>query len=822
MMRRLTVLRSVFVVCVVGLASTTLVAGRAARQAPADRNTPSAAADTRAMLDQYCVTCHNQRAKAGELTLDDADTAAVPQHAELWERVIRKLRAGVMPPAGARRPAPAVRDAFLKTLESEIDRAAAANPNPGRTETLHRLNRAEYHNAVRDVLGLDIDVTQLLAPDDASYGFDNIAGVLKLNQSNMERYLTAAMRVSRAAIGVAPSAPTVTVFPVPFDQPQYDRLDGLPFGTRGGTLIKYNFPVDGEYEVKVTLACTTEADLECNGSIGWAEAHELQVLLDGNLVRSWKLEPKPVNLQYPNNDTSIGPVDKDQRWTVRIPALAGQHDVGVTFVAGPDVEYVRPGYRKRLQRPFRYYADAMFIAVPFVDRVEITGPLQVASPGDTLSRRTIFTCRPASVAEETPCARKILSALARRAYRRPVASDDVSELMAFFEDGRRQGGFEQGIEMAIRRMLVTTKFLFRMEKDPANAKPGTPYRISNLELASRLSFFLWSSVPDEALLTAAVNGSLARPQVLDRQVKRMLADPKAAALVDNFFGQWLRLRHVGSHRPSEPLFPDFEHSLKEAVRLETELFVDYIVRKDRSALDLIEADYTFVNERLAKHYDIPNVQGPEFRKVTYPDDHRRGLLGHASMLMLTSHANRTSPVMRGKWVLENILATPPPPPPANVPQLPEDQLGSRKSQTMRDKMAAHRANPVCSACHSMIDPLGFGLENFDPVGRWRDVDANFTPLDTTGVLPDGTSFKTLTDFRGALLAKRELFLRSLTDKLLTYALGRGTEPYDMPAIRKAVANAATTNYRFSALVMEIVTSVPFQMRRADAPVMARR
>ena len=744
----------------------------------------------------------------------------MPQSAEVWERVIQKLRSKMMPPVGLPRPDAAAQEAFVTYLEHEIDRAAASDPNPGRTETLHRLNRAEYQNAVRDVLGFEIDVTDLLPPDDASYGFDNIAGVLKLNQSNLERYLTAAMRVSRGAVGSEPAVPASVTFPVAPDLPQYERIEGLPFGTRGGTLVPYYFPRDGEYEIEITLMCTTEVDLECNGALGFSRPHELQVLVDGALVESWVLPPKSVNLTYPNNDTVDGPVDKDQRWTVRLPVTAGHHHVGVTFVDGPDVEYVRTGYRRRFERPYRYYADTMFISVPFVDRVQIAGPFESGGhfglAGNTPSRRTIFTCSTAADAE-APCARQILSELATRAYRRPATEKDVAELLAFYEQGSEEGGFEHGIETAIQRMLVSTNFLFRIEREPADARPGENYLVGDLALASRLSFFLWSSVPDADLLEAALDGSLQRPNALRRQVQRMLADPKADALVDNFFTQWLSLRHVDQLRPSESLFPNFDASLRSALRRETELFAEHIIREDRSVLELLTADYTFVNERLAKHYDIPNVQGIGFRRVEYPDDRRRGLLGHGSILTLTSHAIRTSPVLRGKWVLENVLATPPPPPPPNVPQLEEEEIGSRKTQTMREKMAAHRANPTCAACHSLIDPAGFALENFDPTGQWRDRDQRFAPLDTTGALPDGSTFSNLVEFREALMRDPERFVGSFTEKLLTYALGRGVEYYDQPAIRRIVVEAAADDYRFSSVVMGIVQSLPFKSRRAAGP-----
>jgi hypothetical protein len=782
------------------------------------QSAPPAAAQ-KALLDRYCVGCHNERTKSGDLSLANANLQALGGNAEVWERVIRKLRAGMMPPAGNPRPDEASYHGLITFLEGEIDRSAMARPNPGRTETLHRLNRAEYRNAVRDVLGLTVDVAHFLPADDASYGFDNMAGALKLNQSNLERYLAAAMEVSRLAVGGAPTAPASVTFPVPVDQPQYDQVEGLPFGTRGGTLIHYNFPRDGEYEITVSLTCTTEVDLECNGSLGWASQHELQILLDSALLKSFTLQPRAVNMGNPNEPTLEGITIKDERWRVRLPVKAGMHEVGATFVKGPAVEYVRSGYRKRFERPFRYYADTQLIAEPFVDKVVIAGPFDVGGTlgltGETESRRTIFSCKPAAAAEEAPCARAILSKLARRAYRRPVNATDVTELMTFYRQGREDGSFDAGIEMAIRRMLVSTKFLFRMEADPAGAADGTNYRLSDLELASRLSFFLWSSVPDEALLADAVKGQLHTPAVLRRHVSRMLADSRSSALVENFFAQWLKLRHIEQLRPSEALFPDFDAELRAAFRRETELFVDHIIRADRSVLDLLSADYTFLNARLARHYGIQGVGGTDFRKVQYPDDRRRGLLGHGSVLALTSHAIRTSPVFRGKWVLENILATPPPPPPANVPPLQEEELGSRKVMTMREKMAVHRANPVCAACHSMIDPAGFALENFDPVGRWRDHDDAFKPLDTTGVLPDGTKFATLGEFRRALSARPDRFVANLTEKLLGYALGRGIEYYDQPAVRQMVSEASRTQYRFSSLVQAIVSSQPFQMRRVS-------
>ena len=780
---------------------------------------PPSVSPPRALLNQYCVSCHSKRLRTAGLALDEMDLSNPGQSAEVWEKVVRKLRGGLMPPTGRPRPDDATQEAFVSWLETELDRAAAAHPNPGRTETLHRLNRAEYRNAIRDLLALDVDVTELLPADDASYGFDNMAGVLKLNQAQMERYLSAALKVSRAAVGSPLPAPTGAAFRISPEASQYEHVEGLPFGTRGGTLIRYYFPRDGEYEIKVALMCTTQIDSECNGSVGFSAPHELQILIDGELVKSFTLKPREVDLSSPNQPTSEGPIDKEERWSVRLPVKAGPREVGVTFVKGAAVEYVKAGYRKRFEKPFRFRADPMFTAVPFVDHVEITGPFTTSGSGETPSRRAILTCHPTSPADEAPCATTILSRLARRAYRRPVTETEVQELLTFYKQGRREEGgtFESGIELALRRLLMGTKALFRVERDPANIAPGTNYRINDLELASRLSFFLWSSIPDDQLLDVAAKGKLKDPAVIEQQVRRMLADARSRALVENFFGQWLELRHVDSLRPSEQLFPNFDATLRDAFRRETELFVEHIIREDRSVLEMLTADYTFVNERLARHYGIPQVKGSRFRRVTYGDDRRRGLLGQGSILTLTSHATRTSPVIRGKWILENVMGTPPPAPPANVPVLPETEDGSKQVLSIRDRMAKHRANPVCASCHSMIDPAGFALENFDPVGQWRSVDEAFNPVDVVGALPDGTKFKNLGEFRQALVSHPERFVTNFTEKVLTYALGRGLEYYDQPAVRKITTEAARGNYRFSSIVLGIVNSLPFQTRRSKLP-----
>ena len=810
---------------VVGIAGIGLSGGAAWTAVAAEATQASAAAASqRAVVEQYCVTCHNERMRAGQLSLDALAMADVGEDAEVWERVIQKLRGGMMPPPGAPRPDPATYDGLRSWLETSLDRAAAAHPNPGRTESLHRLNRAEYQNAVRDFLDFEIDVTELLPADDASYGFDNMAGVLKLNQSVLERYLSAAAKVTRAAIGDRSVEGLSKTYIVSRELSQYERVEGLPFGTRGGTLIQHYFPQDGIYELKVELLCTTDVDLKCDAAGGFTQAFELEILIDGERVHLSDAHDQQV-FTIEAREAQMGYLREwDEAFKVRVPVPAGPHEVGVTFVKGASVEYVRHGLRKRFERPYRYYSDQMHVAEPFVDSVRIVGPYESTGLGDTPSRRRIFTCRPASDAAEdtTACARTILAPLARQAYRRPVTEAEVEELLTFFRDGQAEAGFEAGIDLALRRVLTSPSFLFRTERDPA-AGTDAPYAISDLELASRLSFFLWSSVPDEELIGLASRNALRDPAVLEQQVRRMLTDGRAHALVDNFFGQWLKLRHIDALQPSELLFPDFDTLLKESLKRETELFVEFIIQEDRSVLDLLNADYTFVNGRLARHYEIPHVQGTEFRRVTYPDDRRRGLLGHGSILTLTSHAIRTSPVLRGKWVLDTILGSPPPAPPANVPPFEEADLASKTVVSMKERMAAHRSNPVCAACHSMIDPAGFALENFNPVGQWRDVDETFSPLDTSGALPDGTQFTTLTNFREALWTHPERFVHNMTEKLLTYALGRGVEYYDQPAIRRIVREAAETDYRFSALLMGVVSSLPFQMRQpAESSQVAAR
>ena len=785
----------------------------------------------RATLDRYCVGCHNERLKDsyGGLALDAGavDLADVGAHAAVLEQVVRRIRAGQMPPAGRRRPAEPVRASLAGWLESELDRAAAAHPNPGRKEPFHRLNRAEYRNAVRDLLALDIDVAALLPADDASYGFDNIAGVLRISQSQLEQYLSAARKISREALGGELPAPAVAEYRVAETQPQYDHIEGLPFGTRGGLLVTHHFPRDGTYELAIDLLCRIQG--ECDGSVGFPDAHELEVAIDGEQVTLFTLEPRAEFRPH-----------AERTWRVRLPVAAGPHEVGAAFLKLPSIReadsrverFLKPHYVTGVVGE-----PSQMIYQPFVDRVTITGPFEAAGAGDTPSRQAILTCRPARAADETACAEEILSGLMRRAFRRPVTATDVAALMPVYRAGREAGGhfaaggFEAGLEAALRRLLVSPEFLFRIERDPAGIAPVTNYLISDLELASRLSFFLWSSIPDDALLAAAARGELSDPDVYHRQVRRMLADERAAELVRNFAGQWLQLRNLDAVEMDWALFPNFDDGVRLGFRRETELFVESILRENRGVMELLTADYTFLNERLARHYGVPGVYGDRFRRVTVTDPNRRGLLGHGSVLTVTSRPNRTSPVLRGKWILMNVLGAPPPDPPADVPALEEDAVGNHsRAETVRERLARHRRNPACAGCHALIDPPGFALENFDAVGRWREVDDAFRRIDASGRLPDGTAFDGVAGFRDALAAAPEPFVTTVTEKLLTYALGRGLEPYDMPAVRRIVRGAAP-DYRLADLILGIADSMPFRMRRSagagenagsDAPAAAER
>ena len=764
-----------------------------ARQQPDSARPPAtvpAKSPQQILLDRYCVSCHNDRLKTGGLTLAPLDLADVGAHTETWEKVVRKLRGGLMPPAGLPRPDETTSVGFVTWLETALDRAAAARPNPGRTETFHRLNRAEYRNAVRDVLALEIDVDSLLPADTASHGFDNVAGGIKLSESLMERYLLAARQISRSAVGSPPAAPVAQTHKISPAIPQDVHIEGLPFGTRGGALVQHFFPQDAEYVFRFELANTTAgADLE--------------FLLDGERLKQFSVNRGQRSVDADGNEIN-------EKLEVRLPVKAGRREVAAAFLGGsPPIAEAnrRPFLNPTVSRP----------AAAALRSITVTGPFDATGAGDTASRRRIFSCRPRAMGDATSCATTILSGLARRAYRRPVESADIETLLLAYRAGAADAGFERGIERALQQLLVSPEYLFRLEVDPPGAAVGANYRISDLELASRLSFFLWSSVPDDELLEVASRRQLRDPAALERQVRRMLADPKSGALTNNFVGQWLRLRNLESASPSEVLFPDFDDGLKAGFKRETELFFDSILRENRSVLDLLSADYTFVNDRVARHYGIPNVNGSHFRRVTLPDKQRQGLLGQGSILTITSHPVRTSPVFRGKWILDNVLGTPPPPPPPNVPPLAERTgVYADRQPSMRERMSEHRSNPVCASCHAMIDPLGFGLEQFDPVGRRREVDELYKPIDASGVLPDGTKFNGAAELNAALLRRPDRFVTTLTERLLTYALGRGLEPYDMPAVRAIVRASADSRYSLQSIMLGIVNSLPFQHRRVSS------
>jgi cytochrome c5 len=769
--------------------------------AKVSRETASAAAgEEEDVLTYYCFTCHNDQAKKGGLMLDRMDVHNIPAGAQTWEKVIRKLRGGMMPPLGMPQPSEDTRYQLISWLETNIDRAARAHPNPGRT-ALHRLNRTEYGNAIRDLLDLNVDVTDLLPADDEANGFDNIADVLKVSPSLLEQYLSASNQVASLAVGDPSINPISQVFRVPPDLSQEQHLPGLPLGTRGGILIHHNFPLDADYQFSVSLLQNIVGYVT---GLEWP--HQLEISIDGKRVF---LAPVGGEADNKMSDANLGIAKDtlDARLKTKVHVSAGPHDVVVAFLHKNNSESDEP------LEPFTRDLDLQNMnGVPLIDHVQITGPLNPTGPGDTPSRRRIFVCEPTSPSAEVPCARKILSTLARRAYRRPVTDADMETLLSFYQRGRNQANFDAGIENALRLILASPKFIFRAEPDPAGVAPDTNYRITDLELASRLSFFLWSSIPDDELINVAAQNKLHEPAVLDKEVRRMLADPKADSLVDNFADQWLFLRNLTTQTRDPELFPNFDDNLRQAFRTETELLFGSIIHEDRNVLDLLNANYTFVNQRLAEHYGIPNIYGSRFRRVALTDPNRFGLLGQGSILTVTSYPNRTSVVLRGKFIMDNIMGTPPPAPPPNVPALKENVAGT-KQLSMRDLMAQHRKNPVCASCHKILDPLGFSLENFDATGRWRTKEAA-GPIDASGQLADGTEVNGPVSLRKALEKHPEQFVRALTEKLLTYALGRGLEYYDMPTVRMIEEDSARHDYRFSTIVMGIVKSAPFEMRRA--------
>ena len=813
-------LRSVFGTAL-SLAVVLLSAPRAAR---AQAQPAPEAELLQATLDEYCATCHNDRSRRGDLSFEGLDLSRVGEHGAIPERVLAQLRMRRMPPVPRPRPANETYDVLATWLESEIDRFAAANPNPGRTDAFHRLNRAEYANAVRDLLALDVDVEALLPADDIDpYGFDNMADGLTVSPALMERYLSAARKTARLAVGEAPLGPVGETYPVSILLVQNDRMgDDLPFGSRGGIGIRHYFPVDGEYDLAIELHRNY-----VNYVRGLGSRHELEVRLDGELVRTFTFGgEEPDVLQAPAS--YAGNQFGDPAWEeymlfadanlrVRFPAGAGPHVVGVSFVR----KFTEPeGVVQPRQSVFAAAVNEMRDGDAAIEHVAITGPFVSGGPGDTPSRRAVFTCQPASDAssDEEACAREILSSLARRAYRRPIEAADLRTLMDFYRAGRSDGSFDTGIQLALERLLISPDFLFRVEPDPTDIAPGTVYALSDLELASRLSFFLWSSIPDAELLEVAERGGLQDPAVLEQQTRRMLADSRSKSLVQNFAGQWLYLRNVRSVVPDAAAFPEFDENLRDAFRQETELFVESMIREDRSVLDLLSADYTFANERLAEHYGIPGVYGSHFRRVPLEGElaeRRGGILGQGSVLTVTAYPNRTSPVLRGKWVLTNILGTPPPAPPADVPDLP-DRGEDGQPATVRDRMIQHRANPVCAACHAPMDPLGLALENYDAIGRWRSTGEANLAIDASGRLPDGTEFYGPQGLRTLLLERGEQFGGTVTEKLLAYAIGRGPEHYDRPTVREITRAAALENYSWSSIILGIVQSSPFQMRRSES------
>jgi len=761
---------------------------------------PVDASTVRPLIDQYCVTCHNQRLKTGGLALDVMELGNVPSDAAVWETVVRKVNTGMMPPLGAPRPDDASRRRFTASLETTLDRAGRANPYPGHP-SIHRLNRAEYANGIRDLLALDIDAEAFLPPDDPVYGFDNIGEVLALSPALLERYTSAAGEITTLAIGnAADVVPTARVFRASADLSQGQHNEGLPLGTVGGFLANTTLPLDGEYVIKANLFKTNLGLLR-----GLEFPRTLEFVVDGERVFSITIGGEDEFVNMLQNQTNYADA-LEAKLQTRIPLKAGPHAVSATFVSRGQVVNTR-----RLQAMTRTTSDTSetLLGPPHVMILTVTGPFNPTGVGATPSRRRIFTCRPTAASDEEPCARAIISTLAHRAFRGTETRADLQELLVFYRQGRSGGTFETGIGLALQRILTGPKFLVRVEREP-EVLPGTVYRVSDLELASRLSFFLWSSIPDDQLLQLASEGRLKNPAVLEQQVRRMLADPRSQALVSNFAGQWLQLRNLKSSMPDSREFPNFDDQLRQAFRRETELLVDNIIREDRSVIELLTADYTFVNERLAKHYGIPQIYGDEFRRVPVTDDARRGLLGHGSILTVTSHSDRTSPVVRGKWILENLMGAPPPRPPPNVPPLREGKDLTRP-MTMRQRMEEHRANPVCASCHKMMDPLGFALENFDAVGAWRVKEAR-VPIDTAGQFVDGSTIDGPIALRQAILRRPDNFVTTFTEKLLTYALGRGLDYRDMPTVRAIVRDSSRQNYRFSTLVQGIVGSAPFQKR----------
>jgi hypothetical protein len=819
------------------------VAALHADQAPATRPAAAAppAASTRAqgapavaahppavdrgMLDRYCVTCHNDRLKRGNLVLAGIPLEPLHANGEIWEKVVLKLRSGEMPPAGAPRPDRAITLAAATALVNGLDREAAAAPNPGRV-AVHRLNRIEYGNAIRDLLALDIDSASLLPVDETGYGFDNIAGVLSMSPGLLERYKLAAWKISRLAVGDTEMRPVTEQFKISRLLVQDDRMsDDLPFGSRGGGVIRHTFPLDGEYTLKLELQRAYAAHV----IRGIAEREQIDLRLNGERVKLFTIGGECVGSKEPrcvafrptfeqavaNGQPAVRELPAeydltaDKDLVVRFHALAGPAVIQVSFVRGSAATVEGAGPPRLPATVSQNDSSAGLMAI---EAVRLEGPFNATGPGDTPSRQRIFVCRPGSATDEEPCARQILSTLARRAYRRPVTPRDLDALMTFYGRGRQAGRFDSGIQHALEAMLMSSNFLLRVARDPAKVPPSRNYRLSDIELASRLSFFLWSSIPDDELLAEAERGALSDRKVLEQQVRRMLADPRSSGLVQNFFGQWLSLRDLKNVSPDPAAYPDFDDSLRDAFLRETLMFLGSQLREDHGVPELLTANYSFLNERLARFYGIRGVYGSHFRRVTLTDPSRAGLLGHGSILTVTSYSTRTSPVVRGKWLLTNILGAPPPPPPPDVPALKENGEGGAPPSTVRARMEQHRSNPVCASCHARMDPMGFALENFSAIGKWRTTEVG-APVDASGAFPDGRAFTNPAEFRAILLTHREEFVTTVMTKLLTYALGRGVEFYDMPTVR-GIIRTAGPEYPWSCLILGIASSVPFQMNRA--------
>jgi hypothetical protein len=759
--------------------------------APAPAPTPLPA-EVRSVLGEYCLDCHDGAVAQGGLDLERLSRDEITRHPVEWEKVIRKVGSRQMPPAGKDRPTDPVGDDLVARLAAILDAAAEKSPDPGRGESLRRLSRTEYGNAIRDLLALEIDATALLPKDDASHGFDHV-GLRDLSPTLLNRYLTAAEKIARLAVGTPGRGPDGDTYRAAPDRTQEDHLPGLPAGTRGGMLLEHTFPRDGVYEIQIRLTRDRNEHVE-----GLREPHELEVLIDREPAARFTVSP-------PRDDDH----DRvDAHLKARVTVAAGPHRLGVTFLRNP----ASLPETKRQPYHARYNMHRHPRLGPAVYQVSIEGPYDSTGPGDTPSRRRIFATRPTGKEDEDRCAREILGTLARRAYRRPAVGADLERLEEVFRRGRDARDFEAGIEAALAALLASPEFVFRIERDPAGVPPGKAYRVGDLVLASRLSFFLWSSIPDDELLAVAERGELHRPDVLERQTRRLLADPRAGNLVGNFGAQWLHLRNLESITPDLRLFPDFDDNLRQAFRRETELHLEALIREDRSVLDLLKCDETFVDERLAKHYGLPHVYGSDFRRVKLPPGTPRGgLLRQGSILTVTSYATRTSPVLRGKWILENLLGAPPPPPPGNVPALKESSVS--EALPVRERLAEHRSNPACAGCHALIDPPGFALENYDAIGRWRTLEEG-APVDAAGGLPGGTRFRGVEGLEDALLRRPEPFVVAFTEKLLTFALGRGLDAADAPAVRKIVREAAADRHRFSAIVLGIVRSTPFTSRRA--------